>query len=97
MRNYRSPEAGWLPFDVPLELYMQTAVAVLEILSPDDETYGKFPHYAERGVTEILVAHPCERWITCRLLASTDYRERPACALFKVTMADLVTEVPWPS
>lgn len=60
-RDFRVPDGSF--FDGrPSGLYVTNAVLVIEVLSPDDETWEKFAFYAANGVQEILVAHPQERW-----------------------------------
>jgi len=41
-----------------------TAAAVVEILSPDDESWQKLPFYAEHHVDEVLFVDPAQRTIT---------------------------------
>ena len=94
--DFRCPDGGWIRSGAPLSLYLPAAVAVLEVLSPDDETYAKFPHYAASGVAEILVAQPFERWITCHRREGTAWSEQAVSRLFEVTMADLTAEIAWP-
>lgn len=60
--DYRVPDAGWHS-ERPSGVYAPTAVAVLEVLSPDDETFHKFDFYTQHQVREILVAHPTEHWV----------------------------------
>lgn len=44
--------------------WLATAAVVVEILSPDDETFEKFSFYARHDVDEVLVADPAARRIT---------------------------------
>ncbi len=37
-----------------------TADLVVEVRSPDDESYAKLDFYAAKGVREVLVLHPAE-------------------------------------
>ena len=95
------PDAGWFRAS-PNSLYVPTAAAVLEVLSPDDETFRKLTFYLARGVEEVLVAHPTERWIRCwaatGLPGATErsWTEVEESALFGTTMQALVAEVSWP-
>lgn len=94
--DFRCPDGGWIRRDAPLSLYLPTAVAVLEVLSPDDETYAKLPHYAARGVQEVLVAHPTERWVACHVRRGERWEQDDEGSLFTMTMTDLTAQVDWP-
>lgn len=39
------PDGAWFR-DPDVDLYLNTAVVLLEVLSRDDETFDKFPYYA---------------------------------------------------
>lgn len=68
------------------------------VLSPGDEPYAKFDFYAVRGVQEILVAHPLERWVRCwaRDTTADGWVQVTGSAVFGVSMSALVAEVSWP-
>ena len=93
--DFRVPDGGWFTAS-PGALYVPTAAVVLEVLSPQDETFAKFDFYAARGVQEILVAHPTERWVRAWLNRRATFAEVPASALLGITMPDLVAAVRWP-
>jgi hypothetical protein len=93
--NYRVPDGGWFRSS-PNALYVSGAAAVLEVLSPDDETFAKFDFYADRGVEEILVAHPTDRWVRCWANKRGVFEEAEASVLLGVTMTELIAEVEWP-
>ena len=93
--DFRVPDGGWFT-ESPNALYVPTATAVLEVLSPDDETFAKFDFYAARGVREILVAHPTERWVRCWTRDGGQFQEAEASAVFGVGLAQLATEIDWP-
>lgn len=93
--DYRVPDGGW--FAAPLSgAYAPTAALVLEVLSPEDETWEKFGFYARHQVAELLVAHPTERWVRCWTLDGDSYQERGRSALLGIDMTELVTAVRWP-
>jgi Uma2 family endonuclease len=54
-KNFRVPDLGIHRVE-PETAWCATALIVVEVRSPDDETYDKFGFYFERGVEEILVA-----------------------------------------
>lgn len=93
--DYRVPDAGWHAA-IPGGLYLPTAFAVLEVLSPDDETWAKFDFYRAHGVREILVAHPTERWVHCWQLQRAGDRPVSRSEVFGVSMTELAGDVRWP-
>ena len=93
--DYRVPDGGWHHAS-PGQLYVPTAAIVLEVLSPDDETFTKFGFYAAHGVDELLVADPDARTVRCWHLVGGDYVEQDRSALLDLEMATLVAEVRWP-
>ena len=93
--NFRVPDAGYHR-ELPGVLYVPTAALVLEVLSPDDETFAKFDFYAAHGVDELMVADPEARTIRCWHLVDGAYVEQPRSALLDVEMSTLVAEVDWP-
>lgn len=94
--DFRVPDGGWLREDAARSLYMPTAEVVLEVLSPEDETFAKFPFYARHGVGELLVAHPVERWVRCWALRGQAYEEVDRSERLDVAMTTVVAEVRWP-
>lgn len=52
-----------------------TAPLVVEIVSPDDETWQKLPFYAAHGVDEVLIVDPAKRAV--HWLALVDGEHRP--------------------
>ena len=57
--DYRVPDRGYHR-GRPTGTWLATAAVVVEIVSPDDETYDKFGFYAHHGVDELLVADPAD-------------------------------------
>lgn len=71
--DYRVPDGGVLR-DGGSGLYLDTAALVLEVISPDDESYAKLEHYARHGVSELLYVDPERGDVQLRRLAGRDYR-----------------------
>jgi Uma2 family endonuclease len=76
-RDYRVPDLVFLPLD-RRDLVTERGIeggpaAVLEIRSPDDETYDKFDFWSELGVQEIIVVEPDTRRVELFRLAGTRY------------------------
>lgn len=93
--DFRVPDLGFHRTR-PGVLYAPTAVVVVEVLSPDDETFEKFGFYAAHGVEEILVAHPQERWVRCYDLRQDPPVQVERSSCLDVAMADVESEVDWP-
>jgi Uma2 family endonuclease len=54
-KNFRVPDLGFHRTD-PVGAWHETAAVVVEVRSPDDESYEKFDFYFDHGVQEILIA-----------------------------------------
>jgi Uma2 family endonuclease len=92
--DFRVPDGGFTTTRSGL-LYVPTAVVVIEVLSPDDETYDKLDFYAAHGVQEILIAHPQERWVRCHDLQA-GAAEIPRSRCLDVAMAEVIAAIAWP-
>ncbi len=73
--NFRVPDQLYRRPDQGSERGAEGAELVVEVRSPNDETYRKMPYYAERGVREVLVLHPEPRQV--ELFRSVDGELRP--------------------
>ena len=93
--DFRVPDGGYWrePSDAA---HAPTAAVVVEVLSPDDETFEKFAFYAAHGVDELIVADPDAHTVRCWHLTDGQYVEQPASALLDVDMASVGAEVDWP-
>lgn len=62
--NYRVPDAAVLA-DILSDddVFIPTALMVVEVLSPGDDSFKKFDFYLERGVKEILIVDPQARTV----------------------------------
>jgi Uma2 family endonuclease len=82
---------------VPSGTWLDTAAVVVEIVSPDDETYEKFGFYARHRVEEILVVEPASGDVSVWARMSDERYERvPASAMLRVDAAHLVAAISWP-
>ena len=93
--DYRVPDRGYHR-GLPTTTWVPTAAVVVEVVSPDDETYEKFAFYAAHGVDELIVADPSVRTVTCWALDGAAYRQTDRSALLAVTAAELETSLAWP-
>jgi Uma2 family endonuclease len=93
--DYRVPDHGYhrrLPNDV----WVQSAAVVVEVISPDDETYAKFAFYAVHGVDELIIADPHERLVRCFRRHGDDYADAPGSELLSVRADELTGGIDWP-
>ena len=93
--DFRIPDLGVFR-DRPGVLYAATALMVVEVLSPDDETYEKLPFYVASDVQEVLIAHPQERWVHCYDLRSGTAVRTDHSSVLDLPMRDLEAEIAWP-
>ncbi len=97
-QDYRVPDGG-LYRARSSAVYVETAAAVVEVLSPGDETCVKFAFYAAHGVEEIVVADPSTRTVRVWQLRDGDdpsYEETGRSGLLDVTAAELTDAIDWP-
>lgn len=95
-QNYRVPDGG-LHRRLPSTTFVATAAMVIEVVSPDDESWLKFDHYAASGVDEILIVDPYERTIALFALAGGEYRRVDVSELLGVSVTQVHADIDWPS
>jgi Uma2 family endonuclease len=93
--DYRVPDGG-LHHRMPTTTFVRTAAVVIEIVSPDDETWNKIDFYAAHSVDELLITDPLKRSVTWLVLDGGRYTERDGSPLLAVSSADLATQIDWP-
>jgi Uma2 family endonuclease len=93
--NFRVPDWGYHR-GIPSEVFVPTAAIVVEILSPNDETWAKFDFYARHGVEEICVADPRGRAVRWFRLHEGTYAEVDASELLGIGVSELTDRVDWP-
>ncbi|MEJ7845708.1 MAG: Uma2 family endonuclease [Acidimicrobiales bacterium] len=96
--NFRVPDAS-VHRSMPDTVFIPTAALVVEIVSPDDETWAKLGFYAAHGVEEVLIVDPATRAVTWLALtaAGDGYVETDHSAVLDVAAADLAAEIDWPT
>jgi Uma2 family endonuclease len=95
-QDYRVPDGG-LFRAVPDQVFMPTAALVVEIVSPDDETWEKLDFYAAHSVDELLVVDPQKRdvrWLA--LQPSREYQPIARSALIALGPDELAERIDWP-
>jgi Uma2 family endonuclease len=93
--DYRVPDGGYHR-GAPTGSWVASAAIVVEVVSPDDETYQKFDFYFAHGVEELVVADPSTR--TLRWWARGDGRFVPAetSVLLEVAVLEVAGSIDWP-
>ena len=69
---------------------------VVEVVSPHDESWLKFDHYAAHGVDEVLIADPQDSTLHLFVLVDGAYQPAERSDLLDVTVADLHAAIEWP-
>lgn len=92
--DYRVPDRGYHR-GRPHGAWIPTAAIVVEILSQNDETFEKFPFYAEHGADEILVVDLAARSVRWYRLAGAAYEPAAASALLGVSDEWLRSQLIW--
>lgn len=93
--DYRVPDRGYHR-TLPSTVWVPTAAIVVEVVSPDDETWAKFDFYAAHTVDEICTADPIAGQLQWFIRGGASYGEAEASSLLGVTVPDLAREVQWP-
>ncbi|MGH3471758.1 MAG: Uma2 family endonuclease [Nocardioidaceae bacterium] len=93
--DFRVPDRGLLRVS-PGATWLPTAAMVVEIESPDDETWDKLGFYASHGVDEVLVASPAGRSLTWLVRQGGAYVGTDHSALLGPESAGLGARIDWP-
>lgn len=94
-RDFRVPDGG-LHRPGAAGVWHATAAVVVEIVSPDDETWQKLPFYAAHDVDEILIVDPTERSVTWLGLRDGEYHPLERSRLIELGPAELAERLAWP-
>ncbi len=89
-QNYRVPDGGLLR-EGEGGLYVATAALVVEVISPDDESYAKLDHYAQHRVTELVYVNPEQHDVQLRRLTAGSYRTVERLAAVDLTLEQVLT------
>jgi Uma2 family endonuclease len=93
--NFRVPDLG-VHRSVEDDVWVPTAAMVVEVVSPDDESWLKFDHYAAHGVDEVLIADPHDRTLHLFSLTGGRYESTDRSPLLDVSVAELREAITWP-
>ena len=94
--DYRIPDAG-LVAPGSDALYLPTAALIIEVLSPNDETWQKLPFYALHHVQEVLVVDPDTHKVDWLALTGGRYDPIERSRLIDIGPAQLATQIDWPA
>jgi Uma2 family endonuclease len=93
--DYRVPDGG-IHRNIPEETWHATAAIVIEIASPNDESWEKLPFYARQLVDEVLIVDPQKRAVHWLALVDGEYVPIDHSRLIDVGVADLTARISWP-
>ncbi len=94
--NFRVPDGG-LHRAGAGGTWLGTAALVIEIVSPNDESWDKLPFYAEHDVDEVLIVDPAKRSIDWLALDNGEYRPVEHSGLIDLGPRELAEQIDWPS
>jgi Uma2 family endonuclease len=92
--DYRVPDLGVHRHE-PSGSWVATGAIVVEVRSPDDETYEKFAFYFEHGVEEILVADLVTKTIDWFVRSADDFSRAERSVLLGLSKADVANAIGW--
>ncbi len=95
VEDFRVPDGG-LHRARRWGVWEPTAPLVVEIISPDDETWQKLPFYAAHGVDEVLIVDPDARAVHWLGLADGEYRQLERSTVVELGAAELAERIDWP-
>jgi Uma2 family endonuclease len=93
--DYRVPDGALLAHGAD-GVYLPTAALVVEIVSPNDETWAKLPFYAAHRVEELLIVEPEERAIHWLALKDDRYEPVQRSALIDLGVEEIASQIEWP-
>jgi folate-binding protein YgfZ len=94
--DFRVPDGG-LHRGIPLSTWHPTAPLVVEIVSPNDESWEKLPFYAAHDVDEMLIIDPRERTVSWLGLAGGEYKPIEHSGLIDLGARELAEQLDWPA
>ena len=95
-RDFRVPDGG-LHRPGAAAMWHPTAALVVEIVSPEDESWQKLPFYAAHHVDEVLIADPNKRTVDWLALEQGEYRSVQRSGLIDLGPVELAERIDWPA
>ena len=93
-KSFRVPDLGVHRED-PLDNWFPAAAIVVEIRSPDDESYEKFGFYFDHGVEEILIADLVTQATHWYVRGDVGFEPAGASAILNVSNSDVDAALGW--
>lgn len=93
--DFRVPDRG-LHRDWVDAVWYSTAVLVIEIVSPGDESWEKLPFYAAHGVDEVVIVDPEERRVHWLGLRGDRYEPLAQSGVIALGPEALEQRIDWP-
>lgn len=93
--DYRVPDRGYHN-GLPSGVWLPSAAIVVEIVSPDDETWAKFDFYARHQVDEICTAEAAGSRLRWFNLVGNAYDETGTSPLLDISADDIAARIDWP-
>jgi Uma2 family endonuclease len=93
--DFRVPDGG-LHRPGAAGVWLASAALVVEIVSPDDETWQKLPFYAAHAVDEVLIVDPTERTVSWLGLHGGEYQPVGRSGLIELGPDELAEQLDWP-
>jgi Uma2 family endonuclease len=94
-QDFRVPDSA-LHRPGPHGTWHATAALVVEIVSPDDESWEKLPFYAAHRVDEVLIVDPQERSVSWLALKDGEYDPVERSGLVDLGAQRLAEQLDWP-
>jgi Uma2 family endonuclease len=92
--DFRVPD-GALHRSPPEGVWNPTAALVIEVVSPNDETWEKLPFYAAHAVDEVLIVDPQKRTVDWLELRGGEYERVERSRLIDLAAEGLVEQLGW--
>ncbi len=92
--DFRVPD-GALHRSPPEGVWSPTAALVLEVVSPNDETWEKLPFYSVHDVEEVLIVDPQERTVAWLALREGEYGPVERSRLIGLGAGELAEQLGW--
>jgi hypothetical protein len=93
--DFRVPDGG-LHRPGAAGVWLGTAALVVEIRSPDDETWQKLPFFAAHDVDEVLIVDPSDRSVAWLELREGAYQPVERSRLIDLGATQLAEHLVWP-
>jgi hypothetical protein len=93
--DFRVPDGG-LHRPGAAGVWLSTAAVVIEIPSPDDETWQRLPFFVAHHVDEVVIVDPAEHAVHWLGLWDGEYRPLERSGLIDLGAQELAERIVWP-